>query len=103
MSRQIAQVVVVGAGLSGLSAALHLLKHGVQVVILEARDRVGGRIYRENGVEIGARCGVLTVYFWIRGHRPDTCDVDSWVHGVAGNPMVELLAEANIVSSLVPA
>jgi monoamine oxidase len=38
------RVVVVGAGLAGLTAALDLQDQGWEVVVLEARDRVGGRV-----------------------------------------------------------
>ncbi len=37
------EVVVIGAGLSGLAAARQLTSQGVDTVVLEARDRVGGR------------------------------------------------------------
>lgn len=38
-------VVVIGAGAAGLAAAAHLCRHRKSVGILEARERVGGRIY----------------------------------------------------------
>jgi len=38
------QIVVIGAGLSGLTAAYRLLQRGYDVVIYEARPRVGGRV-----------------------------------------------------------
>ncbi len=37
-------VVVVGAGLAGLACALRLTRHGLDVVVLEAGDAVGGRV-----------------------------------------------------------
>ncbi len=38
-------VVVVGAGIAGLSAGTRLAEHGLDVHVLEARDRVGGRVF----------------------------------------------------------
>ncbi len=48
-----AHVVVVGAGAAGLMAARELARAGRQVTILEARDRLGGRIYPLPEAEFG--------------------------------------------------
>jgi len=42
-------VVIVGAGLAGLTAAWELRRSRVRVLVLEARDRVGGRTWTEQG------------------------------------------------------
>ncbi|MDQ1467104.1 MAG: monoamine oxidase, partial [Actinomycetota bacterium] len=43
-----ADVCVVGAGYAGLTAARRLSEHAKSVVVLEARDRVGGRIWTQH-------------------------------------------------------
>ena len=41
------EVVVIGAGIAGLAAARAVAERGLRVLVLEARDRVGGRVYTE--------------------------------------------------------
>src|SRR5574337_279278 len=48
-----ADVIVVGAGLSGLCSARELVRQGKDTLVLEARDRVGGRMVRESVIEGG--------------------------------------------------
>lgn len=55
------EVVVVGAGMAGLSAARALAANGKKVVVVEARDRVGGRIDTRSvgSAEIDVGAGVV--------------------------------------------
>ncbi|MEO6077902.1 MAG: NAD(P)/FAD-dependent oxidoreductase [Candidatus Andersenbacteria bacterium] len=54
--------IILGAGISGLSAAYELHKKNKRFIVLEARDRIGGRIYTKHvdtpdgpiGLELGA-------------------------------------------------
>ena len=64
--------VVIGAGVAGLAAARKLHAAHRRVVVLEARDRIGGRIWTDRSspdapVELGAQ----------------------WIHGIKGNPLVQ--------------
>lgn len=64
-----AEIIVIGAGISGLSIARQLIQNGHAVTLLEARDRVGGRIHAIKGnfskpVETGAE--------FIHGEQPVT-------------------------------
>ena len=45
MADRDADVVIVGAGFAGLSAARELIKEGASVLVMDARDRVGGRVW----------------------------------------------------------
>lgn len=51
-------VIVIGAGMAGLSSALRMVESGLSVTVVEGRERVGGRIWTEHvagcDVELGA-------------------------------------------------
>lgn len=53
-------VIVVGAGVAGLTAAIDLGRSGVRVMVVEARNRIGGRVYTQHvsgcdaPIELGA-------------------------------------------------
>ncbi|MFL6301071.1 MAG: flavin monoamine oxidase family protein [Terriglobales bacterium] len=65
-------VVIIGAGAAGLSCAADLARTGIAVTVLEARDRVGGRIFSQSvqglpaPVELGAE--------FIHGEAPQIFD-----------------------------
>jgi monoamine oxidase len=66
-------ILIIGAGAAGLGAARELAGHGRGVLIIEARDRVGGRVWTNRTwpnlpLDLGA----------------------SWIHGHRGNPVTEL-------------
>lgn len=42
-----ADVIVIGAGMAGLAAARSLKEEGYRVIVLEARNRIGGRVYTD--------------------------------------------------------
>jgi monoamine oxidase len=66
-------VLVIGAGAAGLGAARRLTDQGRRVLVVEARNRVGGRVWTNRAwpnlpMDLGA----------------------SWIHGHRGNPVTEL-------------
>ena len=72
------RVIVIGAGMAGVSAGHDLTMNGAEVVVLEARNRVGGRVHTDSTwglpVEMGA----------------------AWVHALKSNPLVPLAQQAQL-------
>ena len=64
MEQHTTEILIIGAGLTGLTTAFHLVRGGKQVHILECNDRVGGQIhtFREDGFifESGPNTGVVS-------------------------------------------
>jgi monoamine oxidase len=73
-----ADILVIGAGAAGLAAARVLQGEGYRVIILEARDRVGGRVWTDRSLGMPLDLGA------------------SWIHGVEGNPLTELVEQFDI-------
>ncbi len=73
-----APIVVVGAGIAGLAAARDLTDAGYEVVVLDARDRVGGRV---TSVELAGTPVDLGA---------------GWIEGSDGNPMTAIAEDLGI-------
>ena len=58
------EVLIIGGGLSGLRVADRLLKEGRDVVLLEARARLGGRILSVPGLHAGAAHDAGPAWVW---------------------------------------
>lgn len=69
-------VVVIGAGVGGLSAAVLLAREGMKVLVVEKEDRVGGRTLSFRGEELGERGAdwyrrlLAGQYCWLAESRP---------------------------------
>jgi monoamine oxidase len=75
-------VLIIGAGMAGLSAARSLSDAGWPVRVIEARDRIGGRVYTNRNWGVPLEMGA------------------SWIHGTTNNPLMDLARKAQV--QLVP-
>ncbi|MBL7818287.1 MAG: FAD-dependent oxidoreductase [Saprospiraceae bacterium] len=73
-------VIVIGAGISGLAAAQKLTEKGYKVTVLEAQDKVGGRLRTNRTLGIAFDEGA------------------SWIHGITGNPITDLAQKAGMTT-----
>ena len=78
VSGRVERVLVVGAGIAGLTVANALDHAGVDYVVLEARSRVGGRLHTVD----------------VAGSAVDLGG--SWLHHPSGNPLRRFASDAGI-------
>ncbi len=69
------RVLIVGAGIAGIGAARALRDRGHEVVIIEARDRIGGRIWTDTSLGTPIDLGA------------------SWIHQSHSNPLTAIAAQ----------
>ena len=77
-----ADCLVIGAGFAGLAAAKALRAANAKVIVLEARNRIGGRAWSDNS--------------W-PGLRPVEMGA-GWIHGVRGNPLTTLASASSLTT-----
>jgi len=70
--------IVIGAGMAGVASARMLGDAGQSVVVLEARDRIGGRMHSDRSAGFAVDLGA------------------SWIHGVDGSPLWNLVRSLGI-------
>ncbi|MDX2140713.1 MAG: FAD-dependent oxidoreductase [Chloroflexota bacterium] len=80
-SSERADTIVIGAGAAGIAAATRLAAAGRRVIVLEARDRIGGRVWTDESLGIPLDLGA------------------SWVHGIDGNPVYALAQKHRVKSA----
>ena len=71
-------ILIIGAGISGISAANQLKSNGFKVTVLEGRNRLGGRIFTDKSLGFPVDLGA------------------SWIHGINNNPITKLAQQFNI-------
>lgn len=69
-------IIVIGAGISGLAAADKLKQKGFTVIVLEAQEKVGGRLRTDRSLGVAFDEGA------------------SWIHGPIGNPIKNLASQS---------
>jgi len=111
-------VIIIGAGVAGLTAALHLAERGLKPLILEANERVGGRLSDNEEIKIKDRTfpsehgvhGIWSSYVNLR-HMLKRHDVvsqyvpaldEQWIYRV-GNSVRRVPIGKTIRNSMIPA
>lgn len=83
MSRK---VVVVGAGFAGLVAARELQSAGIDVEVVEARDRIGGRAWTDDRMGAPLELGAT----WVHWHQPHIwAEITRYNQGIYASPDVD--------------
>ena len=70
--------IVIGAGMSGTTSARILADAGYRVLVLEARDRIGGRMQSDRSAGFPVDLG------------------GSWIHGITDSPLSDLVQTLGI-------